>query len=187
MTTTTGVILTGGRATRMGTDKTLVPFRGEPMITHVATALADVGLDVLVVGREIPGFDSISDLPGVGSGPLAGLLTALVHTAGDVLLVAVDQPLLRPATAHNLLKTAGDAVVPVSAGHPQVTCAVYRAACRRPAEKALAGGERKLRRLLDHVGTTFVAEPTWSAWGEDGRSWLSLDTPRAVRDAEALR
>jgi hypothetical protein len=43
----------------------------------------------------------------------------------------------------------------------------------------------KLRVMLGEVNTTYVGEDVWSAWGEDGSSWLSLDTPEAVRVAEA--
>ena len=187
MSTTIGAILAGGRATRMGRDKAAVEFRGAPMISHVAEALAAAQLDVLVVGRDSAEFNSTPDLPQLGSGPAVGLLTALLHTNADILLVAVDQPLLRPETARALLAIDGDAVVPVAEGHPQVTCAVYRRPLLEPMRRALDGGQRKLRRMLDLVDTTYVAQPVWSAWGEDGRSWLSLDTPQAVRDAEALR
>ena len=187
MKVTTGVILAGGKATRMGRDKAFVLFRGAPMIDHVAAGVAAAGLRVLVVGREAPGHASALDLPDHGAGPAVGLLTALHRVPGDIFLVAVDQPLVRPETVRSLLEMPGDAVVPTAAGHPQVTCAVYRAGCRTPLEQAIGSGERKLRNLLELVDTTFVPESTWSKWGEDGRSWLSLDTPRAVREAETLR
>lgn len=184
---TTGAILAGGRATRMGSDKALVSFRNEPMLSHVAAALDLADLDVLVVGREMPGYRSILDANGPGSGPLMGLLTALRECGGDVFLVAVDQPLLRPATVRQLLDQPGEAVVPFHDGHPQVTCSLFRAECLDPAAGLIASGERKLRKLLDEVATTPISEGTWEQWGEDGRSWLSLDTPEAVRRAEALR
>jgi molybdopterin-guanine dinucleotide biosynthesis protein A len=187
MGNTIGAILAGGKATRMGTDKALVSFRGRPMLSHVAGALQEAGLDVLVVGREIAGYRSVLDTNGPGSGPLMGLLTALTETGGDVFLVAVDQPLLRPATVRRLIEQPGHAVVPFHQGHPQVTCSLFRVGCLDPATRLIASGERKLRRLLDQVETTPVAESVWTQWDEDGRSWLSLDTPTAVKRAEALR
>ena len=186
---TIGAVLAGGRAIRMGRDKAIVEFRGLPMATRVAAALDDAGLDVLFVGRN----DSVFELPArpdageSGRGPAAGLASALAHTGGDVFLTAVDQPMLRPETIRALLAISGDAVVPIANGHPQVTCAVYRAPCLGAVEAAMAAGEMKLRHVLDRVDTTFVEHETWSSWGEDGRSWMSLDTPEALRKAEALR
>ena len=81
---------------------------------------------------------------------------------------------------------AGDTVVPEADGHPQVTCAVYRHQCRPVLEDMFGEGEYKLRKLLTRVTTTFVPEPGWTEWGEDGRSWRSLDTPDELRAAEAL-
>lgn len=174
----------------MGADKALVPFRDLPMLHHVAAAVSEAGLEALIIGRkeELAGYGAVPDLPRLGGGPAVGLLTALSHDrSADVFLVAVDQPLLRPATIRAMLDVEGDAVVPMEHGHPQVTCALFRQACHEPLARALADGERKLRRLLDTVATTFVTEDTWRKWGEDGTSWLSLDTPEAVRRAEALR
>ncbi|MDJ0952942.1 MAG: molybdenum cofactor guanylyltransferase [Acidimicrobiia bacterium] len=183
-----GVILAGGKATRMGRDKAQVTFAGRPMIDHVSAALRTAGVEVLVVGRHIADHVSIPDLPNIGGGPAAGLLTALRHLGNRAaFLVAVDQPLLRPETVQAMLELDGDAVVAMAEGHPQVTCAVYRPASTPQLSELVAGGDLKLRRLLDRVATTYVDPETWAAWGEDGRSWLSLDTPQAVRDAEALR
>ena len=187
---TTGVILAGGRATRMGADKALVEFRGRPMIEHVAAALSAAGLETLVVGRaQAPGgLSAIADIADLGGGPAVGLLTAFRHvTDSDVLLLAVDQPQVRSATITEILQQPGDAVVPTALGHPQVTCALYRREAHDAIERAISAGRMKLRRMLDDVDTNYVDEPTWSGWGEDGRSWLSLDTPEAVRTAEALR
>ncbi len=187
MENTIGAVLAGGKGTRMGADKAFVSFRGAPMISHVAESIRLAGLQVLVVGREIAEYESVRDADNPGGGPLVGLLTALRSTGSDVFLTAVDQPLLRPETVLRLLEQPGDAVVPFQAGHPQVTCSVFRAACLDRAETLVASGEGKLRLLIHEVTTNQINESTWTSWGEDGRSWLSLDTPDAVQRAEALR
>lgn len=190
MTDPIGAVLAGGSGRRMGQDKAAVQFRGRPLLDHVAGALVSAGLEVVVVGRDQPigEYPAVSDISGLGAGPAVGLLSAFAHYPGrDVFLAAVDQPLLRSETIRGLLAMAGDAVVPVADSHPQVTCALYRAPCHNVLEGMLGGGQAKLRRLLDLIAPTMVGRETWSEWGEDGISWLSLDTPEALRAAEAER
>ena len=186
MSDVTGVILAGGSASRMGQDKAFVRFRGAAMVTHVAASLTAAGLDVIVVGRGEPlnGLRAVPDDGVSGRGPMAGMVTGLRTAGTDIFLVAVDQPLLRPETITAILRLPGDAVVPRADGHPQVTCALYRQSCLEPAVTSLATGELKLRRMLDKVATNYIEPDVWSDWGEDGRSWLSLDTPDAVAAAE---
>jgi molybdopterin-guanine dinucleotide biosynthesis protein A len=169
----------------MGRDKALVEIGGMTMIDRVAAALSDAGLDVIVAGPPRPDVDlpTVADTAGVG--PLAGLLTGLRTRPGaDVFLTAVDQPLLRPETVLALLATPGVAAAPF-AGVAQVTCAVYRPELASAAGTAAAGAG-SLRSLLDDVDATLVSETVWRTWGEDGRSWLSVDRPDDVALAEEL-
>lgn len=185
-----GAILAGGRASRMGQDKALVPVGGVPMVERVAGALAAVAADVLVVGRQGPlaGLRCLpDDLPGP-RGPLAGLATALGVAAGrPVLLVAVDQPLVRPATLAQLASRAqpARAVVPVAGGARQVTCALYPGTWEADAAAELDRGG-SIQSLLDRLPFEAVDEAAWRVWGEDGRSWMSVDAPGDVDRAEAL-
>jgi molybdopterin-guanine dinucleotide biosynthesis protein A len=190
MSAVLGVIVAGGSGSRMGTDKALVELGGLTLLQHATRALEAAGLTVIVSGRSAApgGFETVPDLTEVpGGGPALGLLSVFRrHRSADLFLVAVDQPLLQPATVTQLLQKPGDVVVPVVGQHPQVTCALYRNGCLQPLEEMLADGVFRLRSLLPRVSTTRVTEDVWASWGEDGRSWLSLDTPQAVRDAEDL-
>jgi len=186
----TGTILAGGASSRMGRDKAFVPFAGRPLSEWVAAAVTAVVADVLVVGREgtLAGLRAVPDRTGAGPGPLGGLVTALAETGTGVLLVAVDQPLVAPATLRALIdlhsRDPGAAVVPVEDGVPQVTCAVYPQSWAEEAGgEAAAGGS--IRSLLGRLPHRVVDEDEWRGWGEDGRSWLSIDTPADL--AAALR
>ena len=98
-----GVILAGGESTRMGTDKALFELHGRPMAEWVADAMS--GFDqVIIVGRRrgLAGLEAIPDLHPRAAGPLSGLQTALTVFRSPVMLVAVDQPLVRTRTLTHL-------------------------------------------------------------------------------------
>lgn len=185
-----GAILAGGRATRMGRDKALVAIGGVPMVERVAAALRAVAGEVIVVGRTQPvaGLPALPDTVSGPRGPLAGLVAALAAAGGrPVVLVAVDQPLVVAATLANLAALAESvrAVVPMAGGARQVTCAVYPPAWAGEAAAELADGG-SIQSLLDRLPHVTVDEAVWRAWGEDGRSWMSVDTIDDVSRAEEV-
>ena len=187
-----GAVLTGGRSTRMGEDKAAVEIAGRPMSAWVTSALRSSipGADRLIVlGRnplgEIP---NLQDRP--GDGPLSGL-AALADLPEDfgptpdaVLLVAVDHPWVRPTTLRALLdRYSGLAVVPIDRDVRQVACALYPWSYVAAAAEGAAAGQG-FQTLLD--GSEFDGiEDEWAKWGEDGRSWFSVDAPADV--TEGLR
>ena len=158
------------------------------MVTLVAEALEAAECRVTVIGRDDhpAGLHSVPDSPTGRRGPVAGLATAL-RTAGGapVVLVGVDQPFLRPETIRGLLAVAdGDAVVPVSAGRRQPTCAVYWPNCAAIVEDLLTGEEDPpLLAVLDRVPVHEVPRATWEQWGEDTSSWWSINTPEDLAEA----
>ena len=170
----------------MGRDKALLELAGRPIIGYVAAVLDAAGCEVVAVGRTDDPFAirSIADAE-PGRGPAAGLLAALRFGSGAaVVLVAADQPFLRHRTVEELLAIDAVAVVPTAEGIRQATCAVYRPAALPALERLLGGGSApSLQDLLDELETCEVAEHRWREWGEDGRSWISLDTPEDLQRA----
>lgn len=166
----------------MGTDKAQVTIEGKTLLARVAGVASTVGDVVVVGGPPVEGLVRIPDLRAGRLGPLAGLEAALVHGAGrDVILVGVDQPFVRAETLHRLGEIAGDAVIPIDGGWEQVTCAVYRDPCLPVIQEALdAAEDLAIITILGHVEATRVEPYQWNAWGEDGRSWYSVDTPEAL-------
>ena len=160
-----GVVLAGGASKRMGRDKALVDLEGRPLVAWVTEALSMVCPTVLIAGRPWGGFEVIADEPGL-VGPRAGLAAA-IGLGDDVLLVAVDQPWVRVETLAALASRARTSV-PSAEGVPQVTCALY-------GRRLTVSGNGSLQDLVDP--DDLVAEEVWREWGEDGRSWFSLDRP----------
>jgi len=122
----TGLVLAGGRGTRMGgIDKGLQPFRGLPLAQHALQRLApQVGSCLINANRHLDhyaGFgvpvwpDSLSDY----AGPLAGFLSGLAHCSTPWLLtVPCDTPLFPHDLAQRLAQAAAahDADIVFAAG-----------------------------------------------------------------------
>jgi molybdopterin-guanine dinucleotide biosynthesis protein A len=186
MTKPLGAILTGGRSTRMGQDKADVIVSGSTMLERVAAAVATVADDLVLLGPDREGWECWPDSVHA-QGPLAGIATALTRTRADrVALVAVDHPFVHPAFLEKLVDIESDLpVVPVDeTGVRQVTCAVYPKTVGEAAvEEATFGGS--IQTLLDRVSFRPLTPHEWRAWGEDGRSWFSVDTPEELGLGEA--
>ena len=133
------ILLAAGESSRMGQLKALLPWRGQPLLRHQASALREGGIDrvVVVLGHRaedlshlLDGLDGVdwvlnpNYLRGKTTSIKAGL-SALDHrTVGEILLLNVDQPRSAADIAH-ILQThrAGDCSVTIptcggKGGHP---------------------------------------------------------------------
>ena len=183
----TGIVLCGGRSTRMGQDKGLMSFGDETMRERVLRRVAEVAEAVIVVGRtDQPGntlHDAIED-----QGPLAGIAAGLAASTTDLnIVVACDLPLVRPAVLKRLIDSIGDADIAVAIvdGHPSVLCGVYRSRLAAAAQTLLDSGERRVKALLDHLKIVRVNASALIDIDPDLDSFFSVDTPE--KHAEALR
>jgi molybdopterin-guanine dinucleotide biosynthesis protein A len=154
----------------MGTDKAMVEIAGRPLLAWVEEALRAVCDSVMISGRA----DGLADPPGL-HGPLAGVAAAL-RLGQPILAVAVDQPWVRRETLAALAALGGTAV-PLDGGIRQVTCARYSPELAGPALVASS-----IQALLDREPYQAVSAEEWRTWGEDGRSWYSVDDPQALED-----
>ena len=118
------------------------------------------------------------------AGPLSGLQTALSVFRCPLVVVAVDQPLVRADTLTRLAaRAAGDETIVCVDERPQVTCAAYASTCLDEATRQLRTGG-SIQQMLRAVPWTPIERDVWSLWGEDGRSWYSMDTPGSIIAAE---
>ena len=155
-----GYVLAGGRSSRMGREKALLPFRGGVLARSVAANVARAAGSATLVGRpEVVGrlgFPAIADLY-PGEGPLGGILTALHHSMADWNLVtACDMPALTTPLLAALLEAAegldADALVPAGpSGRLEPLCAVYHRRAGLPLGQRFAAGVRKVEAALQAV------------------------------------
>ncbi len=100
-----GLVLAGGRSSRMGQDKSQLSWDGKPLYRHMMSLLTQAGVDkVLISGSGFSIDDSVIEDVVPGRGPISGIHAALKRLQdGDRLLVIpVDMPLV-PAKAIQIL------------------------------------------------------------------------------------
>jgi molybdopterin-guanine dinucleotide biosynthesis protein A len=90
-----GLVLAGGKSSRMGFNKIMLDFHGEPQVVWLHKLLQSFCSKVFVSGRPdiIPGeFEFIEDHYESG-GPMNGILSAMrLHPSASWLVVPVDMP-----------------------------------------------------------------------------------------------
>ncbi|TKI64190.1 molybdenum cofactor guanylyltransferase [Nocardioides jishulii] len=126
------VVLTGGTGVRMGgADKAAVAFRGRTLLDHALAATVEAN-EVVVVGPPTAGVRTVREEP-AGGGPAAGLLAGRDALSSEgvapewLVALAVDMPMVTPATVRRLLVAADghDGAVLVDAeGHRQLCVAL---------------------------------------------------------------
>jgi molybdopterin-guanine dinucleotide biosynthesis protein A len=181
-----GVILAGGQARRMGTDKALLPLAGRPLVAHVRDRLARQVERVLIsangdAARFAPfGCEVVADA--APQGPLSGVLATLTRAAAlgatHVATCPVDTPFL-PQDLVDRLAAAGGLALAQAPDGDHAACALWPVALAPALAAFLAAGEAKVTRFADRHGAARVAFP-------DAVAFMNLNTPEDLARAEAI-
>src|SRR5262249_5919414 len=116
MPDTAGIVLAGGRSSRMGTPKAALEWHGSTLLRRRAGMLARVPPGPVRVvrapGQELPGLRprvEVVEDPAEGLGPVQGLaagLAALTGRADIAFVSSTDMPFLHPAFVRRVLRAA---------------------------------------------------------------------------------
>ncbi len=195
-----GVILAGGRATRMGGgDKCLLPLAGRPLLAHILARLAPQVSGLVLNANGDParfaafGVEVVADADDDFVGPLAGVLAGMEAAAargmGRIVTVAGDTPGFPPDLVARLEAAADAAGAPVAiaatpdperggaARHP--TFGLWSVALRADLRAALAAGTRKVVAFADPHG---AATALFDAGGDP---FFNINTPADLARAAA--
>jgi molybdenum cofactor guanylyltransferase len=177
-------ILAGGRSSRMGSDKALLPF-GDGNLLQLAVGKARrVSPTPMIVGsrgRYSCYGDVIEDrFPGCG--PLGGIHAALCVTQTEMnLILSVDMPLMTSDFLIWLAQRAASggelAFVPEAQGRLQPLCAIYRRASQCVIEQALTMGDFKIDAIFQLIPTRYVKEADLLAAGFSPDIFGNVNTP----------
>jgi len=128
----TGIILCGGKSSRMQTNKALLKLGDKTVIEIVAEKLKSIFNEVLISANDSKEYDFLK-LPVVndifiGKGPLAGIHSALKYSSTENnFIISCDMPLISIELINYLinLNSEKSILLPKSNGRIQQLCGIY--------------------------------------------------------------
>jgi molybdopterin-guanine dinucleotide biosynthesis protein A len=188
-----GIVLAGGKSTRMGTSKAMLPFGPETMLQRVVRLLGGIVAPIVVVAA---GDQALPELPSAvivtrdereGRGPLEGLRAGLKALPADVdaaYVTSCDVPLLVPGFVREMLDLAQgyDAAVMEIDGFTHPLSAIYRRSTLAHIEDLLAKDRLRPVFLFEAVKTRRVGPEDMTA-DPDLRTLRNLNTREDYRRA----
>lgn len=156
----TGIVLAGGKSSRIGSDKGFLMLDGKCFMEHIINSLKPLVSDILIVSDnpnyDVFGHKRIEDVI-KDSGPVAGIYSGLCasETAYNLVL-SCDVPLIKTEILVKLIEAIDDTseVIQVESNNRMMPLiALYKKATTDVFKNALDNDERRLQIVLNLLKT----------------------------------
>ena len=198
-----GLVLAGGRSTRMHTDKAALLYGGRSQLERAMALIAPHVTRAYVSVRADQSTDPLrARFPQIRDahenlGPIAGLLAAQArHPEAAWLMLACDLPLLDELTLAHLVRSRAPERVATAYrsshdGLPEPLCAIWEPRSAAPLAAYVASGRQCPRRFLLGADTCLIDEPNPGALDnintpEEYRSAMTTLAPEATADPKHI-
>jgi molybdopterin-guanine dinucleotide biosynthesis protein A len=180
----TGIILSGGKSTRMGENKAFIEIEGIPIIQRIRTLFEKLFKEIIIVTDQKERFSNIdakiySDII-PNKGVLGGIYTGLFFSNFQyAFCAACDMPFLKESVIKFLLKKIEDyeVVVPKTRDGLQPLHAIYSKNCLEPIKKIINQGKYKILDLYPMVRVKIIMEKEFSVLDPINESFININTP----------
>ena len=159
----TGIILAGGKSSRMGFDKGFALYNNKPFVAHIIDAMRPL-VDHIIIVSNNENYDRfnlkrVNDLI-EDTGPLAGLYSGLFHSKTENnLVLSCDIPLINEVVLRRLIDDISfkkDIIQFSINGKTNPLIAIYKKRCLASCLKTLESGERRLQTFVKHQNTKTI-------------------------------
>lgn len=189
MLTVSGILLAGGQSSRLGTDKSFVKVKGQPLIECLVAKLTRLSDDVIIVTNSPEKYDHLkTKLVGdiyPGKGALGGIYSGLRAAANVYSLVAAcDMPFLDLNLLRYMILLAHghDVVIPRIEGLLEPLHAIYSKSCLEPIDHLLARGGLKIIDFFPEVRVRYVEEEEVDIFDPQHLSFFNVNTPSDLEE-----
>jgi len=176
------VLFAGGQSSRMGRDKTLLPFAGYSSLSEFQYARLGKLFKAVYISAKNNKFDFqahlIEDKYEVSS-PLVGIISVFESlNAEEVFILSTDAPFVDEKVIDTLMRNRKDhnAIIAKTQSGEQPLCGIYRRSILPVAQENLKADDHRIGNLLNRVNTKFV-------FFEDEAAFSNLNHPHEYEEA----
>lgn len=178
-----GVILAGGKSSRMEKDKALLLLDGETFIKRISDQLKNNFRSSIIISEKNEDYFSVGlkthqDIYN-NCGPLGGIHSALKNSeTKSVFIISCDLPLITSDIFQHLIKYSSDVVVPSYKNIIQPLCGVYSRSLIPSLETFLNNGSRKVHDFIKTVNSIVVP---FDSFNFPVNPFMSINTPEQFK------
>lgn len=176
------VLFAGGQSSRMGRDKTLLPFSGYRSLSEFQYTRLGKLFNTVYISAKNNKFDFKADLIEDRyevSSPLAGIVSVFESLEVDeVFILSADAPFVDETVIDALMQNreGHDAIIARTESGKQPLCGIYRRSVLPLAQENLKADDHRIGHLLNQVNTKFV-------FFEEEAAFSNLNHPHEYEEA----
>jgi len=190
----TGVVLAGGKNSRMGTNKAYLEVDGERLIDKTLNIYRQIFSEIIIVTNDPLSYIEFTDAVIVtdiykGKGPLGGIYTGLFYSKNDYTFVsACDMPYLSKDFISYLTRQVSqhDVIVPELDEGYQPLHAIYSRNCLPSIKPRLVADKLKITGFYRDMRVLTISEDDIKPFNPDGQLFRNLNTPEDMEKVHPL-
>lgn len=192
----TGIILAGGKSSRMGVNKALLEINGKTVIETICDELDSIVNNIIIVTNSFEDYQFLGRKMVKDEwremGPLAGIHAGLSASETKLnLIVACDMPFISAELGNILLEQllAYDAVVPEISGQLHPLFAAYQKDVKKEIENALEQNKLRIRGIFQHLHVKMLNETELKNldYNIDEADIFNMNHPNEYEQAKAIK
>lgn len=162
----TGVILAGGKSSRMGVNKSFLKLGSQTIIEHIVNLMKSIFSEVIIITNtpdeykflNLPLYEDIYKW----KGPLAGIHSALTHSQTEkIFVLSCDVPLMSKDMIEYLIeyKSVKSVIFCEAAGYHQPLVGVYSKKILSEIEKFISNNEmsdKSFHHFLENIDIEII-------------------------------
>lgn len=189
----TGIILTGGKSSRMGKNKAFLKVNGEVIIERTVRLFNDLFDEVILVTNSPDEYKYlntriVSDIYPQG-GSLIGIYSGIYYSSSMYSFVAAcDMPFIKKAFIEYLIKQKDeyDIIIPFSKDGQEPLHAMYSKVCLKPMEEQIKRGNLKIIDIIPGLKARRIEKDEIIPFDPELTSFINVNTPSELKRAEEV-